>query len=275
MLTEPARLLVALLLVSIGAGQTPQAPVADQWLIERASGAWQVRESGRPARAIAAAYDVLTAGSQVRCLKPPCVLEYSTDGAAARPLFRNPPPLSQWVAVPRPTERPVAPAAKEMLGIIGRVGVRGGANKDATVCGGVLPLMSPKCYEVIDPTSFTTEGLLVDDDLLAGNVSSVAVASTPAGDSGYCVVTTASGANVIRGFDPATGALDPGAVFQSTSFLTEVVSDGDGYILVPAHDISDPRLIVIDGATGSIVATPRLSLPPFSIAVLTRTLGGS
>jgi len=145
----------------------------------------------------------------------------------------------------------------------------------AGVFGGSLPRELSGGIEVIDPKSWTTEGLLVDDDLLGGNVSSVALAETPAGDTGYCVVTTASGVNVIRAFDPATGAIPPGAVYQSTSFLTETISDGDGYILVPIHDISDPRLLVIDAATGSIVATPRLTLPPFSIAVLTRTLGGT
>ena len=145
----------------------------------------------------------------------------------------------------------------------------------AGIFGGTLPRDLSGGIEVIDVKTHTTRGLLVDDDLLGGNVSSVALAHTAAGDFGYCVVTTASGVNRVRVFDPGSGAVAPGAVLESSAFLTEVVSDGDGYILVAAHDISDPRLIVLDAATGLVVAAPRLSLPPFSIAVLTRTLSAN
>jgi hypothetical protein len=128
--------------------------------------------------------------------------------------------------------------------------------------------------EVVDPNTLTTRGLLVDDDALGGNVSSVALASVGAVTLGYCVVTTAAGTNMVRTFDADTGAVLPGTPYQSTAFLPEVVSDGDGWILLPAHDINDPRLVVIDAATGQVVAMPRLSLPPVSIAVLTRRLSG-
>jgi hypothetical protein len=126
--------------------------------------------------------------------------------------------------------------------------------------------------EVVDPVSLTTRGLLVDDDDLGGNVSSVALARLGSASRGYCVVTAASGANLVRAFDPDTGAIAPQTIHQSTSLLPEVVFDGDGYLLVPQHDIGDPRLLVIDAATGVIVAAPRLSLPPISVAVLTRDL---
>jgi hypothetical protein len=142
----------------------------------------------------------------------------------------------------------------------------------AGVFSGSLPRELSGGVEVVDPISLTTRGLLVDDDDLGGNVSSVAVVREGAAGAGYCVVTTTSGANVIRAFDPDTGAVRPGFIYQSASLLPEVVADGDGYLLVPLHDIGDPRLVVLDAATGRIVAAPRLSLPPFSIAVLTREL---
>jgi len=140
----------------------------------------------------------------------------------------------------------------------------------AGVFQGSLPRELSGGIEVVDPRSLTTRGLLVDDDDLGGNVSGVALASARGADQGYCVVTDPSGVNLVRGFDSRTGAVRAGAVYQSASFLPEVVSDGDGYILVPEHDINDPRLIVLDAATGRPLTSVRLSLPPFSIAVLTR-----
>ncbi len=126
--------------------------------------------------------------------------------------------------------------------------------------------------EVIDPDTLTTRGLLVDDDDLGGNVSGVAIAAVGGGVIGYCVVTDASGVNRVRAFDPDTGEVLPGVVFASSSFLPELTSDGDGYILVPVHDPGDPRLLVLDAASGSVLATLRFSLPPFSVTVLTREL---
>jgi hypothetical protein len=126
--------------------------------------------------------------------------------------------------------------------------------------------------EVIDPGTLTTRGLLVDDDDLGGNVSGVAVSSAGGGVIGYCVVTDSTGINLVRAFDPDTGDVLPGAVLASSSFLPELTADGDGYILIPVHDVGNPRLLVLDAAGGNVVATLRLSLPPFSVAVLTRDL---
>ncbi len=145
----------------------------------------------------------------------------------------------------------------------------------AGVFQGSLPGELSGGIEVVDPRALVTRGLLVDDDDLGGNVSAVALSATGgAGSSitGYALVTFPSGANALRAFDPATGAVLPGVAYTSASFLTEAVADGDGYILVPEHDPARPRLLIFDAASGAIVAAPALSLPPFSVAVLTREL---
>ena len=142
----------------------------------------------------------------------------------------------------------------------------------AGVFQGTLDRMLDGGIEVVDPVASTTHGLLVDDDDLGGNVSGVAIAPEGFGRIAYCIVTTASGMNQVRAFDPDTGVISPGVVYQSSSFLPEIVSDGDGYIIIAEHDINDPRLVVLSAATGQIVATPGISLPPFSLAILTRTV---
>ena len=87
---------------------------------------------------------------------------------------------------------------------------------------------------------------------------------------GFCVVTLATGVNSVRAFDPQTGAIATGAILETAAFIPAIVSDGDGYLLIPVHDAGNPRLVVLDVLTGRIVASPNLSLPPFSVAVLTR-----
>lgn len=129
---------------------------SNQWLIERVTGSWEVRE-GQRVRRIGGKFDVLTVGSQVRCVAGPCQLEYSVDGGPAKPLFPKPPALSQWVAVPQPKEPPVARTAADMQRIIGSIGVRGGADKSGPGCGGDLPLRMPACNETVDPTQFKLE----------------------------------------------------------------------------------------------------------------------
>jgi len=139
---------------------------------------------------------------------------------------------------------------------------------------GSLPADLSGGIEVVDPDVLATRGLLVDDDDLGGNVSSVALVDVGGEMRGFCVVTLASAVNVVRAFDPETGAVAPGAILESTAFIPSVVSDGDGYLLIPVHDAGNPRLVVLDVQSGRTVASPRLSLPPFSVAVLTRDVGG-
>jgi hypothetical protein len=143
----------------------------------------------------------------------------------------------------------------------------------AGVFQGSIPGELTGGIEVVDPRTLATRGLLVDDDTLGGNVSAVALSDVGGGGvAGHALVTFPSGLNALRAFDPATGAVASSAVYTSAAFLTDAVADGDGYLLVPEHDPSRPRLLVVDAATGAIVAAPVLSLPPFSVAVLTRNI---
>ncbi len=139
---------------------------------------------------------------------------------------------------------------------------------DAGIFQGSLPRALTGGIEVIDPVSLTTRGLLVDDDDLGGNVSGVAVASS---SIAYAVVVTAAGRNSVVAFHPGTGAI-LGTLLTTSALIPEIRYDGDGYLLVAEHDISNPRLRIFDAATGTEIVRIGTALPPFSMAILTRDL---
>jgi hypothetical protein len=119
--------------------------------------------------------------------------------------------------------------------------------------------------EAIDPVSRRSLGLVVDDDDLGGNVSPIAVHSAT---RGYAVVTNELFRSSVRVFDPSSGAVGA-TVLGDVDRIAALELDGDGYLLI-AEGFFAPRLIVLDAATGQLAATLPLSLPPFSIAIMTR-----
>jgi hypothetical protein len=116
--------------------------------------------------------------------------------------------------------------------------------------------------------SRTARGLLVDDDALGGNVSAVAVHSA---HRGYCVVSDASFHNYVKAFDPTTGDV-LGTIFESTGQIATLEVDGDGFLLVADTSFFDPRILIFNAENGAPVAALPARLPPFSFAILTRSL---
>jgi len=122
--------------------------------------------------------------------------------------------------------------------------------------------------ETVDPVTRTARGLLVDDDALGGNVSAVAVHSA---GRGYCVVSDASFHNYVKAFDPTTGDV-LGTIFESTGQIATIEVDGDGFLLVADTSFFDPRILIFNAENGAPVAALPARLPPFSFAILTRSL---
>jgi len=121
--------------------------------------------------------------------------------------------------------------------------------------------------EAIDPVGRRSLGIVVDDDDLGGNVGAIAIHSATLG---YAVVTNELFRSSVRAFDPSTGAVGA-TVLGDVDRVASLELDGDGYLLI-AEGYFAPRLIVLDASTGQLVTTMPLSLPPFSIAILTRGL---
>ncbi|HYV17776.1 MAG TPA: hypothetical protein VFC25_01950 [Verrucomicrobiae bacterium] len=133
---------------------------------------------------------------------------------------------------------------------------------------GTKPPVLSGGIEAIDPSARRSLGLVIDDDDLGGNVTALAIAAP---DRGFAVVTDASFHNFVKVFDPQARTI-LGTAFDTTDRLTALASDGEGWVLVADSSFVEPRLLILDGATGAIVAAVPLRLPPQSIAVLTRSL---
>ncbi|HET6278510.1 MAG TPA: hypothetical protein VFG08_06985 [Candidatus Polarisedimenticolia bacterium] len=121
--------------------------------------------------------------------------------------------------------------------------------------------------EAIDPLTRRSLGLVVDDDDLGGNVSAIAIHSAT---RGYAVVTDDRFRNSVRVFDPSTGSVGA-TVLGDVDRVAALVLDGDGFLLI-AEGYFSPRLIVLDADTGHLEAILPLSLPPFSIDIMSRGL---
>ena len=122
--------------------------------------------------------------------------------------------------------------------------------------------------ETVDPATRKAGGLLVDDDALGGNVSAVAVHSAT---RGYCVVSDASFHNYVKAFDPTTGDV-LGTIFESSGQIATIEADGDGFLLVADTSFYEPRILIFNAESGAPVAALPARLPPFSFAILTRSL---
>ena len=88
---------------------------------------------------------------------------------------------------------------------------------------------------------------------------------------GYCVVTDATFRNFVEVFDPGTGQV-LGTVFETQNRIADLVVDGDGYLLIAEASFSAPRVLVLDAATAQPITSLPLRLPPFSVAIATRSL---
>ncbi len=143
---------------------------------------------------------------------------------------------------------------------VGLAGLFPGLNRPAPVLSGGI--------ETIDPVTRTARGLLVDDDALGGNVSAVAIHSAR---RGYCLVSDASFHNFVKAFDPTTGQVLE-TIYDSAAFVSTIEVDGDGYLLVADSNFFEPRVLIFNAENGALVAALPARLPPFSFAVLTRSL---
>lgn len=123
--------------------------------------------------------------------------------------------------------------------------------------------------EAIDPATETSEGFIIDETALAGNIGNFVIATAA---RGYATVTDNAFHSQLVAFDPATGTRDPAPLYSAASGFTlwDVAMNDRGELYLCDRSATAPGIVILDTATDAIV-TPspvNLWLPPFSIVFL-------
>lgn len=123
--------------------------------------------------------------------------------------------------------------------------------------------------EVIDLATMKSDGVVIGEDVLGGNVNALSMVFN---GKGYVVVSDANFANLVKEFNIVTGAV--GATLNNISggYIPELGVFGEQLFVLDQGSFSDPTsggVKVFDVYTQSLVAGPiNTGLPPLSIAFL-------
>ena len=137
-------------------------------------------------------------------------------------------------------------------------------------CVGSFSDLTDGGIEVLNLEENLTEGVVLGEDLLGGNAGSIAFTSE---ELGYVVVSDASFANSVKGFDLASGGTVSGTLpGGSGGFVPEIAAwKGQLYVLDQGSFGSPGTagLLIYDVSSESLVTGPiSTGLPPNSIAFL-------
>lgn len=113
--------------------------------------------------------------------------------------------------------------------------------------------------------TYTADGLVIDEATLGGDISALSVVSNT---QAYALVSDAAFNNILKRFNPSTGAVT--ATLYTTSSFTPDMTVGTGNRLYLAdRSLTDPGVLVWDTTTdtqvGGLIDT---GLPPYSFAVM-------
>lgn len=121
--------------------------------------------------------------------------------------------------------------------------------------------------EVIDLANLRSEGVVIDEMALGGNLSSLAMVSD---DEGYVVVLDASFVNAVKRFDLGMQSVSSGLSGLSGGFVPSLGVFGGRLYVLDGGSFSDPAsagVKVYDVKTDELVAGPiSTGLPPSGIA---------
>ncbi len=117
--------------------------------------------------------------------------------------------------------------------------------------------------ETIDPVTFDSEGITLDDKDLGGVVGEVRIASDE-------VAYTFLDYTKVAAFDPIEMTAIDSAVYVSPGFyLPDFTLDRDGNILIAETDFNDPGIVFVDNESWQVDAGPiAVGAPPTSLTFL-------
>jgi len=125
--------------------------------------------------------------------------------------------------------------------------------------------------EAIDPAAMISEGYLIDEISMGGQLGDFAIASP---GRGYVTITDQfTWQSALYGFDPQTGTRDPAPIYSSpVDFaMWDIELNDRGELFICDRRATDPGIAIIDTLNNDALLTPsRIStfLPPFSLAFL-------
>lgn len=119
--------------------------------------------------------------------------------------------------------------------------------------------------ERVDPAARRSEGYVVDETALGGNITDFVMLSAT---KGYAVVLDDALRNKLVAFAPGEGVL--AKLYGSDQFLPDITLAPDGMLWLADRTRADPGIRIFDPATDTAVtrAPIRLDLPPFAIGFL-------
>jgi hypothetical protein len=123
--------------------------------------------------------------------------------------------------------------------------------------------------EAVDPATAASDGYIIDETAIGGNIGDFAVASAA---RGYATVTDALFHSRLVAFNPSTGVRDPAPLYSAGSGFTlwDVALDDRGELYICDRSADAPGIVILDTATDTIAAASPINLwlPPFSIVFL-------
>jgi len=119
--------------------------------------------------------------------------------------------------------------------------------------------------EVVNLLTDETEGVLMNETELAGDVANVIIISDT---QGYAIVTGADWSNSVVPFNPASGSVGTALADVDNAAACGLAYDGTN-LYVGDRSSTNPGLLVIDPSDNSIASGPHdLGMPPNAIALL-------
>lgn len=123
--------------------------------------------------------------------------------------------------------------------------------------------------EIIDLANLKSDGIAIDETALGGNVNALTMVST---NKGYVVISDASFANSVKGFDLTTKEVTTSLSNISGGFIPNLGSFGNSLYVLDQGSFTDPTsagVKIYDTTTDQLAAGPiSVGLPPSAIAFL-------
>lgn len=118
--------------------------------------------------------------------------------------------------------------------------------------------------ESIDPVSLVSNGFILSEAIVQGDISDVVLASA---QTGFVIITDSNFSNLLLSFDPSSGALTDTLYAPGAFVLQDAELSPAGTLFVTDRSPTQPGIRVFDiGTRKEVTTTPlNVGLPPFDL----------